>query len=467
MKTHDLKDYFDRVFLINLKRRPDRLLHITETLKRCHWPFKWPTVFSAVDGTVVPHPKGWDSGGGAWGCMRSHQQLLERVMMEGGGSVLVLEDDACFIDDFHIRIEEFLREVPDDWDQLMLGGQHVNQNGKPRLVKPGVYRCTDCERTHCYAIRGEFLKALYQRWLNGGEFNGEVHCDWIMGRDPELQLKHKVYAPERFLVGQERGKSDINGGLQPRKFWNPPDRDLPVLHLSAPRQVVASLRDYGIHTGYDRDPESDFDKGLLAAVREAAGQERAITERLSKWINDIQWEVASEPFLICTVWHPEISAELTHKASRWPVYTVVANNISQALNRMPARLRRPKRRVLAKEFVIFLHAPKRVMDALRRQGWHNGYWRDEHSGLDNGLIKLCEMVSDKRKKLQGLAGNIRLLQTEAEAIHGGVATIWHPDVDVGMVNRATSSTVVEIASTNVRGAIDQWDEVKCSFNNHS
>ncbi len=72
------------------------------------------------------------------------------------------------------------------------------------LVKEGIIRCTDCERTHCYAIRGEFMRKLSRRWLGGGKFNGSRHCDWIMGRDPEMQLSHKVYAPEFFLVGQDR-----------------------------------------------------------------------------------------------------------------------------------------------------------------------------------------------------------------------------------------------------------------------
>src|ERR1035441_4752554 len=110
----DLKCYFDRVILINLKRRPDRLNAVRVALKECDWPFKWPTIFPAVDGNAIPFPNGWQSGSGAWGCMRSHQQIFERAMMDGVKSLLILEDDACFAPDFRRKVEDFLINVPDD-----------------------------------------------------------------------------------------------------------------------------------------------------------------------------------------------------------------------------------------------------------------------------------------------------------------------------------------------------------------
>jgi hypothetical protein len=459
----DLKSYFDRVFLVNLKRRPDRLAQINAALRKCDWPFKWPRVFAAVDGEMLPIPDGWQSGNGAWGCLRSHQQVLEMTLIEGSESVLILEDDACFIENFTIKVEDFLKAVPNDWDQLMLGGQHVNVNGTPKLIKPGIYRCTDCERTHCYAVRGEFKRKLYQRWTNGGAYNGEVHCDWIMGRDPEMQLKHNVYAPELFLVGQERGRSDINGTLHPRKYWNPPSPDLPVLNLHAPQNVVAALRQYGIHTGYNRDPVSDVDRGLLEVFKDSAGNGPTKVEKLAAWINEIQWEVASDPYLICTIWHQSASPEIIKEASRWPVHEVYADNLSEALNNLPHECRRRCRPSPARAHVIHLNAPKRVMDALRGQGWHNGFWRDRNSGLDNGLTRLCRESMDRDRRNELLAATIETLQREAETIYQGVAVIWHPEVDVEWLKSATRSKVVAIAARNIKDALDQWEDLRSAF----
>ncbi len=288
---------FRRVALINLPSRPDRLRRVCAELNKSGWPFQEPHFVEAVDGALTPAPSAWKSGGGAWGCMLSHRAVFEQAIADGVESLLVLEDNVCFVDEFAEKMHEFLGNVPDDWDMLMLGGQHVNVLGRPTLVKPGVYRCTDCERTHCYAIRGPFMQTLLDRWRGGGTFNGEVHCDWIMGRDPEMQNAHKVYAPERFLAGQERGRSDINGAVQPRKFWNPPAPEAPVVVLRAPAEILPELRTHGLHTGFSRDHDSDTGRvWVLADASEyaiACGQQllpRIARPRLSRSIQVLKGE---------------------------------------------------------------------------------------------------------------------------------------------------------------------------------
>jgi len=462
----DLKNFFERVVLINLNRRPDRLARVTEALKQVDWPFLWPEVFAAIDGDLVPSPETWKSGGGAWGCMRSHQQILENAISDGKNSILILEDDVCFADDFNAKVESFLSQVPEDWDQLMFGGQHVNLNGTPKLVKNGVYRCTDCERTHCYAIRGKFLRKLYQRWLSGGKYSGEVHCDWIMGRDPDMQFKHNVYAPEQFIVGQERCKSDINGGIQPRKFWNPPSADLPVVYLKANQQTAAHLRCYGFHTGYSRDSATDHDKGLIKLFQESNGNHSMLIRRLSIWLHEIQWEVASDRQLICTVWFPDATLDLVKAASRWPVYEVAADSADEALANLPQELKRSYRASIASRYIIHLKAPKDVIEGMRIRGWHNGYWRDNNTGIDKGLSKLCN-GSNEPGNGETLKDIIRVLQKEAELIHNGIAVIWHPEIDVAMVKAATSSVVIPIVVSGIREATDLWEEKKQQLQSES
>jgi hypothetical protein len=141
---------FDRVVVINLRRRPDRLAAFQNSIAGCNWPFIAPTVFEAIDGNQVPVPDKWSAGGGAWGCMQSHRQILERAIQDDVNALLVLEDDACFQTNFRAAVERFLATVPSDWDQLMLGGQHMIP---PEPVALGVVRCLNCQRTHSYAIQ--------------------------------------------------------------------------------------------------------------------------------------------------------------------------------------------------------------------------------------------------------------------------------------------------------------------------
>jgi hypothetical protein len=339
----NLGNYFDRVVVINLKRRPARLEGTFRALREARWPFRQAEVFDAVDGLAEPPPSGWRHGAGAWGCLCSHRRVLRRAARDGVKRLLVLEDDVCFAENFREEVARFLRAVPADWDQLMLGGQHLQPAGpkRPVLVKSGIYRCVDCERTHCYAVQGKYLRKLCARWYGGGVFNGQGHCDWIMGRDPELQAAHKVYAPEYFLAGQRRSPSDIKHRVLPKKFWNPPGPELAVINLHASQAVAQALRAYGFYTGYGDLRTGCGEPTLQKVFRKSRASDRLRVERLREWIKLMQWEVGDDPDYVCTVWHPQATPRLVRVASLWPVYEMTVRSVEEALRQFRRKLGRP------------------------------------------------------------------------------------------------------------------------------
>lgn len=205
----NLSETFDRVVVINLARRPERLTRFWETLGR--WPFKMPQRFEAVDGLEAGVPDGWDKGPGAWGCLLSHRLVLESAINDGIRSLLVLEDDAYPVANFASLSEKFLANVPNDWDGLMLGAEILQP---PLPISPGVVRCVAANRSHAYAVRGDFMRVLLQSWQN----TVNDHCDIIIS---SLMRRFRFYAPDPFLIGQDAGRSDVTGLKEGLRFLSP------------------------------------------------------------------------------------------------------------------------------------------------------------------------------------------------------------------------------------------------------
>jgi len=440
---------FDRVSVINLRHRPDRLAVFRQELEQKGWPFVEPEVFEAVWGDRLPVPKDFTQGGGAFGCRQSHVAVLQRALTDGVRSLLVLEDDAMLNPGFAEEVARFLAAVPDDWEGLMLGGQH---HTTPEPVKPGVVRVKYAQRTHAYACRGRYMRALFERWLNCN-----VHIDWAM---QDWQHQYVVYAPERFLIGQRRSKSDINGRLNATNFWNPPAAggEMPVIWLSAPGDVVRQLRQHGWHTGYRRDPSTDIDLGLHTLIQKETKPD-AIIEGLRKWIGELQWECSNEmdggQRLICTVWHPQITADMVRQATRGPVWEVSAVTVEDALAQLPADAqsaqlsRRP-------DCVVLLKSPREVVEKLRAHGFHTGYWRDPATDIDNGLIRIFREHQDDADRIPALREWLRVLQEEADAIPGGVVAVWHPGIDDAMMRTAFGNKTMIINAVRIEDALGQW-----------
>ena len=212
MALNKLTDLFDRVYVINCPHRTDRLQSLEDNIKatgiadcsKMH-------VFAGVRGELSPPPKYWGASVGAWGCFQSHRRLVEDVLNEDNDSIdsiLILEDDACFPETALKRVNEFMQNVPDDWDQLYLGGQHTSNPKETN--NEGVLKVSSTSRLHAYALRKKAFKKFYTHINEAPDFIGafDHHIDH------QVEIAHKdglwsAYCPESWIVGQAAGKSDI------------------------------------------------------------------------------------------------------------------------------------------------------------------------------------------------------------------------------------------------------------------
>lgn len=111
--------FFDsNIWVINLARRPDRLEHFTEQMKKIgvkHW-----NRFEAID--AGPEM-------GNHGCTASHRALLDHIAKSGARRAFVFEDDAAIRPQFEAGFNQeagvALGELPPDWDMVYLGGHYA------------------------------------------------------------------------------------------------------------------------------------------------------------------------------------------------------------------------------------------------------------------------------------------------------------------------------------------------------
>ncbi|WP_413483426.1 glycosyltransferase family 25 protein [Morganella psychrotolerans] len=111
--NHDL---FDKIIYINLKVRRDRKKEITNILARAEIPEDKIIRFEAI--SKAP---------GFLGCTLSHTAVMEMVIDNGWGNVLILEDDTDLYSDIeHIRqANKFLSSLKTrQWDVAFLGGNY-------------------------------------------------------------------------------------------------------------------------------------------------------------------------------------------------------------------------------------------------------------------------------------------------------------------------------------------------------
>lgn len=121
---YSINTYFDMIYVINLKRRPDRLDNVLKRFKT-HNITNYK-VFEATDGALHPHyrtylQKGFTDTPGAFGVLVSAMRLLLDAAKNKYKRILILEDDVVFDDDFQNQFNVRIKKIPQDWKMLYLG----------------------------------------------------------------------------------------------------------------------------------------------------------------------------------------------------------------------------------------------------------------------------------------------------------------------------------------------------------
>jgi GR25 family glycosyltransferase involved in LPS biosynthesis len=208
MTLSRINDVFERVVVLNLDRRPDRMAKLRPQLERLGIAFER---FSAIDGHAPAVMAEWQAYArrnlvllpgnmrpvrnwrefyldyesdlarvaffeaergakaiatpGAWGLLKSMTAIFERALALGWQSLLVLEDDVLFHDDSLALFDRCMAELPTDWTILQLGAMQLHwESDWISWHSDNLYRCHGSSHgAHAFGLRADVLPMLLER----------------------------------------------------------------------------------------------------------------------------------------------------------------------------------------------------------------------------------------------------------------------------------------------------------------
>ena len=204
-----LHQYFDKTFLINLDRRPDRLFSVTKKCEAIGLQFER---FSACDGVKeklqiptaqeVGQPECYWNLGSA-GLSVTLRRIFERAKEENYQSVLILEDDVEFHPQINEFIEKVFKDIPSDWETIYFGANHA----RPYVhLTPHVVRLGGAYTTHCHAVHSSIFDLMIEQLSLLNNPVDVLYANLIHPRG-------KSYGIRPHVAYQAQGYSDIVNGV--------------------------------------------------------------------------------------------------------------------------------------------------------------------------------------------------------------------------------------------------------------
>ena len=187
-----VNEYFDRVVVINLDRRPDRMEKLGPQLDELGIEYDRFSAHDAQELNIKPYVAG------TW----SHITVWSRYrQIYGDIKILVLEDDALFCEGFNEKFAEAIETLPDNWDIFYLGALVDKHTGKVEKVNDHWSKQIVSTGTQAYCINPKRLERFYEEVKDK---------EWYI--DVELRVlaeQYNAYIAQPNLVTQFPSYSDL------------------------------------------------------------------------------------------------------------------------------------------------------------------------------------------------------------------------------------------------------------------
>jgi GR25 family glycosyltransferase involved in LPS biosynthesis len=215
MKGTRIDEYFDKVYLLNLEKRPERMALADKRMQFCDIHYKR---FGATDGSVMKRL--WESyykentffsNSSYLGCAVSHLSIYRDALERGYSRILIVEDDNRIRYNANQLFSSKIQDIPEDWHLLYLGFIPLNDDCSRwdynlfQLLKNGVGEAKNFWGLFAYGISSDTMKEtleIYER-----DFPMELDRFFVA----EIQPRKKSYGIVPQIFAADDGVSDNSG----------------------------------------------------------------------------------------------------------------------------------------------------------------------------------------------------------------------------------------------------------------
>jgi GR25 family glycosyltransferase involved in LPS biosynthesis len=191
-------EFFDRIVVINLPKRLDRLLEVTEEMDKYNIPFE------LVDGMT-------SELGGAEGLRLTVEKIFKESIEKEHKNILIFEDDVVFVENPNSFMDEVVKQLPENYDIVFLGCQCTK--GMNYRYSPNLLQLDGAFATHAafYSLQG--MREIINNGLKAPIDNYYVS---------DIQTLQRCYVTFPLLATQRAGVSSIgNTYIEWDKFITP------------------------------------------------------------------------------------------------------------------------------------------------------------------------------------------------------------------------------------------------------
>lgn len=228
--------YIDKFYVINLDISQDRLIYIKKQCSKANINIsRWPGVNgSKLDLKKLRNKRVLDDRErkllpGAIGCSLSHIKLWQHILTKGYKNVVILEDDCIIPKDFHEKFNEYMKQVPTNWDIIYLGASNINAKKiNKNVLEPNPITGTSTHNSGTYAmlINTKILPSLLKNHLPIKDNIDQTMKNVMFKKmnvyifNPPLILHNNDFDSQRRLLSNRSGKTTWSKYIQNKVVIN-------------------------------------------------------------------------------------------------------------------------------------------------------------------------------------------------------------------------------------------------------